>query len=92
MPLIEKLQNAKSSLSKVKAILKEPFNKRAKKEEFTACNITLEDGKYFVDFKDKKVGTSAILTNMLGNTALLVTSEDETSKKIGDEVDILLLD
>jgi len=92
VPLIEKLQNAKSSLSKVKAILKEPFNKRAKKEEFTACNITLEDGKYFVDFKDKKVGTSAILTNMLGNTALLVTSEDETSKKIGDEVDILLLD
>ncbi len=92
VPLIEKLQQGKSSLRKVKAKLAEPFVKRAKKAEFTACNINLMQGEYYVDFKDKKVGSSAILTNMLGNVALLVTSEDDISKDIGDEVTVLLLD
>ncbi len=90
VPLIEKLQYGKSSLQKVKATLKEPFIKRAKKAEFTACNASLLQGKYYVDFKGKKVGSSAILTNMLGNVALLETSEDDTSKAIGDEVTVLL--
>jgi len=90
VPLIEKLQQGKCSLRKVKAILKEAFIKRAKKAEFTACNISLIQGEYYVDFKDKKVGSSAILTNMLGNVALLVTSEDDRSKEIGDEVSVLL--
>jgi len=90
VPFIEKLQQGKCSLRKVKAILKEAFIKRAKKAEFTACNISLIQGEYYVDFKDKKVGSSAILTNMLGNVALLVTSEDDSSKEIGDEVSILL--
>jgi len=86
----EKLQQGKCSLRKVKAILKEAFIKRAKKAEFTACNISLMQGEYYVDFQDKKVGSSAILTNMLGNVALLVTSEDDNSKEIGDEVSVLL--
>lgn len=90
VPLIEKLQHGKSSLHKVKATLKEPFVKRAKKAEFTACNASLLQGEYYVDFKDKKVGSSAILTNMLGNVALLQTAEDDTSKAIGDEVTVLL--
>jgi len=92
VPLIEKLQQGKCSMRKVKAKLKEPFIKRAKKAEFTACNVTLMQGEYYVDFKGKKVGTSAILTNMLGNVALLVTSEDDTSKEVGDEVTVLLVD
>jgi len=91
VPLIEKLQKGKSVLRKVKAKLKEPFIKHAKKAEFTACNVSLLQGEYYVDFKGKKVGTSAILTNMLGDVALLVTSEDDTSKEVGDEVDVLLL-
>ena len=91
VPLIEKLQQGKSSLRKVKAKLAEPFVKRAKKAEFTACNINLMQGEYYVDFKDKKVGSSAILTNMLGSVALLSTSEDDTSKDIGDEVTVLLV-
>jgi len=91
VPLIEKLQQGKSSLRKVNAKLAEPFVKRAKKAEFTACNIKLMQGEYYVDFKDKKVGSSAILTNMLGDVALLFTSEDDTSKTVGDEVTVLLL-
>ena len=90
VPLIEKLQQGKCSVHTVKAKLKEPFVKRAKKAEFTACNVSLIQGEYYVDFKDKKVGSSAILTNMLGDVALLVTSEDDTSKEIGDEVSVLL--
>jgi len=92
VPLIEKLQQGKCSLRMLKAKLKEPFIKRAKKAEFTACNISLLQGEYYVDFKGKKVGTSAILTNMLGDVALLVTSEDDSSKEVGDEVTILLMD
>jgi len=90
VPLIEKLQKGKSALRTVKAKLKEPFIKRAKKAEFTACNVSLLQGEYYVDFKGKKVGTSAILTNMLGESALLVTSEEEISKEVGDEVNVLL--
>ncbi len=92
IPLIQKLQNGVFRISQVKATLREIFIKRAKKAEFTACNVTLEDGRYFVDFADKKVGTSAIMTNMLGAMTLLVTSEDDSSKDIGEEVDILILD
>jgi molybdopterin molybdotransferase len=90
VPLIEKLQHGKCNLRQVKAKLGEPFVKRAKKAEFTACNVSLLQGEYYVDFKGKKVGSSAILTNMLGDVALLVTSEDDTSKEIGDEVTVLL--
>ena len=90
IPIIEKLQQGRSAMHRVKATLKEPFVKRAKKAEFTACNVSLEEGKYYVDFEGKKVGSSAILTNMLGNVALLVTSEDDTSKEVGDEVNVLL--
>jgi len=90
VPLIEKLQQGKCVIQRVKATLKEPFAKRARKAEFTACNVSLEEGRYYVDFEGKKVGSSAILTNMLGNAALLVTSEDDTSKETGDEVSVLL--
>jgi molybdopterin molybdotransferase len=92
LPLIAKLQKGKCALRKVKAILDEPFNKRAKKAEFTACNLKLFDGKYHIDFKDKKAGSSAILTNMLGDVALLFTSEEESPKEKGDEVTVLVLD
>ncbi|MDQ7047694.1 MAG: molybdopterin molybdotransferase MoeA [Sulfurovum sp.] len=90
VPLIAKLQQGKCSLRKVKAKLTEPFVKRAKKAEFTACNVSLLHGEYYVDFKGKKLGSSAILTNMLENVALLVTSEEDTSKVVGDEINILL--
>ena len=90
VPLIAKLQKGKCSLRIVEATLRDGFNKRQKKAEFTACNYHLENGQYFVDFNGKKIGSSAILTNMLGATALLVTSEDESPKSSGEKVKILL--
>ncbi len=92
VPLIAKLQRGRNPLKMVKATLKEPFNKRAKKAEFTACNVSLVQGEYYVDFKGKKIGTSAILTNMLGDIGLLFTSEEDSSKQVGDEVMVMLLD
>jgi molybdopterin molybdotransferase len=92
VPLIEKFQRAKSSLKRVQATLREPFVKRQKKAEFTACRVMLEAGEYFVDFEGKKSGTSAILTNMLGDTALLVTNEEDGSKEVGERVEIILID
>ncbi len=92
VPLIAKLQQGKCPLRKISATLKEPFVKRAKKAEFTACNLSLIEGEFFVDFVDKKVGSSAILTNMLGDVALAITSEDELSKKVGEKISVLLLD
>ncbi len=92
LPLIAKLQNGRCRLQRVEATLKEPFIKRAKKAEFTACNVSMVDGRYFVDFDGKKVGSSAILTNMLGDIALLVTDEDVSSRDTGESVRVLLLD
>ncbi len=89
VPLIAKLQNRSLPIEKVRAVLDEPFVKRAKKAEFTACNLRLVDGLYRVDFQGKKVGTSAILTNMLGSVGLLYTSEEEGSKDAGEEVEVL---
>jgi len=91
VPLICKFLNRADPIRTVRAILKEPFVKRSKKAEFAACNLRLENGRYFVDFEGKKVGTSAILTNMLGNVGLLYTSEDDSSKETGEEVEVLQL-
>ncbi|WP_457608109.1 molybdopterin molybdotransferase MoeA [Nitratifractor sp.] len=89
VPLIAKMLNASDPIERVRAVLREPFVKRSKKAEFTACNLCLEDGRYFVDFEGKKLGTSAILTNMLGPVGLLYTSEEESSKEAGEEVEVL---
>jgi len=91
LPLIEKLQKGISTLSYIQATFSEDFVKRAKKAEFTACNAKLVKGEYFIDFQDKKVGSSAILTNMLGTVALLYTSEEEGSKIKGEKARVLLL-
>ncbi len=91
VPLMQKFQKSSFSLPMLKATLKEPFIKRSKKAEFTACNLYIENGHYKVDFKGKKIGTSAILTNMLGNLSLVYTREDDGNKAEGEEVDIILL-
>jgi molybdopterin molybdotransferase len=64
---------------------------KMKKTIFTACNVHYVNGQYQIDFEGKKEGTSAILTNMLENPALLIQDEDSEDLKTGDLVDILLL-
>ena len=92
VPLIKKFLGTEKVFEMVEATLAEPFNKRSKKSEFTACNLAFRDGKYFVDFEGKKVGTSAILTNMLGDAALIVSSEEDGPKEAGETVKVIKLD
>ena len=88
---MQKLQKSPLTLPVIKAILKDPFVKRAKKAEFTAGNLSIAEGRYTIDFEGKKVGTSAILTNILGNLALAYTPEDGNSKEAGEEIDVVLV-
>jgi molybdopterin molybdotransferase len=92
VPLIKKFLGAEKTFEVVEATLLEPFNKRSKKSEFTACNLHFENGRYVVDFEGKKAGTSAILTNMLGSAALLESSENDGAKAAGETVRVIKLE
>jgi len=90
LPLIFKLNNSKQKLNIIKAKIKSNFSKKANKTIFTAVNLNLVNGKYEVDFEGKKFGTSAILTNMLGESALLLQDINSSNINAGDEVDVLV--
>jgi molybdopterin molybdotransferase len=92
LPLIKKLLGQNSSEFIFEATLKENFKKRSRKSEFTACNITFDEGRYWVDFEGKKVGSSAILTNMLGECALMMTGEADGNLEAGMSVNVMMLD
>ncbi len=92
LPLVKKMQLQNSTLCFVNGVLQEKFIKKSKKTEFTACNVHVKDGVYVVDFKDKKVGTSAILTNLLYGSALMVTPPEGTDLEVGEKVRLILSD
>jgi len=91
IPLIRRMLAQSGSLPIIDATLTQAFNKRAKKTEFSPCNLTFTHGRYEVDFNGKKVGTSAILTNMLGDCSLVVTAENANSLEVGDKVKVINL-
>jgi len=92
VPLIQRMLGITTGLPITEATLKEPFVKRSRKSEFTACNLKMEEGRLMVDFKDKIVGTSAILNNMLGPTALMMTGEEDGDLEAGMAVNVIRLD
>ena len=92
VPIIKKMQGYDFKFKQIKAILKDDFIKRSKKQEFTPCNLNFDGKNYFVDFKNKKVGSSAILTNMLNVEGLVMTTEEDNNKKIGDWIDVIIID
>ena len=92
LPLISRMLGKEFSYKIIEAKLNENFTKRSKLTEFTACNLKILDGEHFVDFENKKVGSSAILTNMLENSALMVTGEDDGNLEKGTFVHVILLD
>ncbi|MEA3330412.1 MAG: molybdopterin molybdotransferase MoeA [Campylobacterota bacterium] len=92
LPLVAKMLGRDFAYKTVAAKLSEEFKKRSRFTEFTACNIVVEDGEYFVNFEGKKVGSSAILTNMLDGSALMITGEDDGDLCEGTYVNVILLD
>jgi len=92
LPLISKMLGKKVPYKTVGAKLQSDFKKRSPFTEFTACNVVVEDGEYYVNFEDKKVGSSAILTNMLNDSALMVAGEEDKFLEAGTYVNVILLD
>jgi len=92
LPLISKMLGKAKPYKTVAAKLQEDFKKRSKFTEFTACNVLIEDGEYLINFEGKKVGSSAILTNMLNESALMIAGEDDKFLKAGTYVNIILLE
>ncbi|HIP15084.1 MAG TPA: molybdopterin molybdenumtransferase MoeA [Sulfurimonas autotrophica] len=92
LPLIAKMLGKKVPYKTVAAKLQEDFKKRSPFTEFTACSVVVEDGEYFVNFQGKKVGSSAILTNMLDESALMIAGEDDKFLEAGTFVNVILLD
>lgn len=91
LPILFKLKGSDEKLKIVKAILNTKLNAKGNKTTFEACNLQLKDGKYYADFDGKKSGTSAILTNMLGNIGLLIQNEVKAPLNVGDLVDVIIL-
>ncbi len=91
IPILRRMMALDAALPIVEATLLQDFNKRAKKTEFTPCNLSFNHGRYEIDFEGKKVGSSAILTNMLGACALLMTGEDEGGLKAGETARVINL-
>lgn len=92
LPLISKMLGKKEAYRTVAAKLQEDFTSRSRFTEFTACNVVVEDGEYTINFEDKKVGSSAILTNMLNESALMVAGEDDRFLEAGTYVNVILLE
>ncbi len=92
LPLVAKMLGHDTPYKTVEAKLTEDFKKRSKNTEFTPCNLEVVDGQYEVNFEGKKVGSSAILTNLLNNSALMVTGEDDGDLDSGTFVNIILLE
>jgi len=90
LPLIFKFKGANETLDIKDAIIDCDFPKKTKKTVFTASNLVYKDGIYHINMDDKKQGTSAILTNMLGDIALLIQEENDKDLKKGDEVKIFI--
>ncbi len=91
LPLIYRFRNSNETLPIVKARITQDYPMKMRKTIFTACNVSYLNGEYTINFEGKKEGTSAILTNMLENPALLIQDENSEDLKTGDLVDILLL-
>jgi len=92
LPLIAKMLGKTQAYKTVAAKLQGDFTKRSRFTEFTACNVVIEDGQYYVNFDGKKVGSSAILTNMLHSSALMVAGEDDKFLESGTFVNVILLE
>ena len=90
-PLISRMLGRANPYEPIEATLKVPFAKRSNKSEFTACNLSFEDGRYWVDFEGKKTGSSAILTNLLGHAALMICGEDDGDLEAGTLVRVIKL-
>ncbi|WP_024790328.1 molybdopterin molybdotransferase MoeA [Lebetimonas sp. JH292] len=87
-PIADSFEN-KKSVEFLSATLRDDFKKVFKKTQFVAVNLSFENGKYIVDIRGKKSGSSAILTNLITTKALMWLDEGLYELKAGSEVRII---
>lgn len=88
-PLLKAMQGLSPKVNYIDAIIKEDYKKRSPFTEFTACNLSIENGKFYVNLDGKKTGSSAIMTNMLDDSALLRVELETKLIKKGEMVRVL---
>ncbi len=90
VPLLYRYNGTDYQMPLVEATLRSKYKKRSKKTEFTAANLSLQNGKICIDFIGKKSGTSAIMTNMLGSVALAMGNPEDGDKESGETIQTLI--
>lgn len=91
LPIILKLLSKKGDLKIVDAILTEETLLKGNKTTFSSANLYNENAQYFVGFKNKKHGSSAIISNLLNNSAFIIQNEDEGIAQKGDKVKVIVV-
>ncbi|NPA55242.1 MAG: molybdopterin molybdotransferase MoeA [Epsilonproteobacteria bacterium] len=76
-------------LKTLKARLRHHYKKFNPKTQFVAVNLSFENG-FVVDTFDKKTGSSAILTNLINNCALMQLPEGIYELDENTEVDVIV--
>jgi len=92
IPMIRYMLGEEPSLPFKKATLANDYKKKSYKTEFAVGNLKFVENEYRIDFKGKKNGSSAILTNMLGQVALMKVDKESTDLKAGELVEFIDLD
>ena len=89
VPVIRYMLGLEPTLPIKQGKLRSNYKKKSNKTEVVAANLKFYDGEFMVDFEGKKSGSSAILTNMLGDITLVMISQDSLDLSSGDLVDFI---
>lgn len=89
IPMLRAMMGKSFDLKYKEGILNQDYVKKSKKTEFATGDLSFTDGEYHVDFSTKRDGSSAILTNMLGDVCLMRLEQDDSDKSKGSKVNII---
>ena len=89
IPMLRSLMGKSFDLKYKEGILNQDYVKKSKKTEFATGDLSFVDGSYHVDFSKKRDGSSAILTNMLGDVCLMRLEVDDSDKTKNSKVKII---
>jgi molybdopterin molybdotransferase len=91
LPTLRAMCGQDPKIRYVQAKLLEDYQKRSKYTEFTACNLKFIDAEVCIDLEGKRLGSSAIITNLLENAALLRVERDTKFISKGEKVPVLIV-
>ncbi len=89
IPMIRYMLGLDPQLPMKKARLESKYSKKSRKTEVAVGNLGYHDNAYTINFKGKRAGSSAILTNMLGDTALIMIEKESADLDAGEWVEFI---